>query len=144
MPESVSSESNSPGHMLSSPQLYMLSSPRGAPRDARVAGDPVAGTHNNRLWNMGPQHKRVYARLTTRYARGRRRALRHFHQEEDSSAAYSSAASTRSIAPAGCSSPMRARQSRSSPDGADEKNARAKRPASRSGDAARNSLSAGI
>src|SRR5262249_36061508 len=22
-----------------------------------------AGTHNHRLWNMGPQHKRVYARL---------------------------------------------------------------------------------
>ena len=27
------------------------------------------------LWNMGPQHKRVYARLPTRYARGRRRNL---------------------------------------------------------------------
>jgi hypothetical protein len=26
-------------------------------------GDPVAGTHDHRLWNMGPQHKRVYARL---------------------------------------------------------------------------------
>src|SRR5215469_14394231 len=26
-------------------------------------GDPVAGTHKHLLWNMGPQHKRVYARL---------------------------------------------------------------------------------
>jgi len=25
-------------------------------------GDPVAETYNDRLWNMGPQRKRVYAR----------------------------------------------------------------------------------
>src|SRR5262249_5753537 len=43
----------------------------------------------------------------------------------DSSAACSSAASTRCVAPEGCSSPMRARQSRSSPDGAEDKNPRA-------------------
>src|SRR6516162_4610316 len=54
-----------------------------------------------------------------------------------SSAALSSAASTRSSAPEGCSSPMRARQSRSSPDGADAKNPRASRRASRGGEAAR-------
>src|SRR5262249_9700663 len=33
-----------------------------------------AGSHrasHHGLWNMGPQHKRVYARLPTRYARGR-------------------------------------------------------------------------
>jgi hypothetical protein len=34
----------------------------GTPRPSR-RGDPVAGTHNHQLWNMGPQHKRVYARL---------------------------------------------------------------------------------
>ena len=39
---------------------------------------------------------------------------------------------------------MRARQSRSSPDGADAKSPRASNPASRSGGAERNSLSAGM
>ena len=39
---------------------------------------------------------------------------------------------------------MRARQSRSSPDGADAKNPRASRRASRGGEAARKRLSAGI
>ena len=39
---------------------------------------------------------------------------------------------------------MRARQSRSSPDGAEEKNPRASRRASRGGEAARNSFSAGM
>jgi tRNA (guanine37-N1)-methyltransferase len=53
---------------------YTVVPARGTPRRSR-RGDPVAGTHNHRLWNMGPQHKRVYARLPTRYARGRRRDL---------------------------------------------------------------------
>src|SRR5262249_4017968 len=41
----------------------MLSSPRGAPRDASVAGTPFAGTHIPEPVVMGRQHKRVYARL---------------------------------------------------------------------------------
>jgi hypothetical protein len=41
---------------------YTVVPARGTPRRWR-RGDPVAGTHNHRLWNMGPQHKRVYARL---------------------------------------------------------------------------------
>src|SRR5262249_11709820 len=31
-----------------------------------------AGIRHHGLWNMGPQHKRGYARLPPRYARGRR------------------------------------------------------------------------
>jgi hypothetical protein len=38
-----------------------------------------AGTHNHRLWNMGPQHKRVYARL--------RRAMRGDDSVDQSGAA---------------------------------------------------------
>jgi hypothetical protein len=33
----------------------------GTPRRLR-RGDSVAGTHNHHLWNMGHQHKRIYAR----------------------------------------------------------------------------------
>src|SRR5262249_59705216 len=70
--------------------------------------------------------------------RGGERDARNDHGAS-SSAARSSAASMRSTAPDGWSRPMRARQSRSSRDGADAKNPRANRPASRSGEAARNS-----
>src|SRR5262245_23926199 len=42
-------------------------------RSVRMTVVPAkAGTHNHRLWNMGPQHKRVYARLRRANARGRR------------------------------------------------------------------------
>src|SRR5262245_5825799 len=52
---------------------------------------------------------------------------RHEHQRGASSAACSSAASMCANGPDGWSRPMRARQSRSSPEGADAKNPRAKR-----------------
>src|SRR5262245_62878157 len=76
--------------------------------------------------------------------RGDERMLQtaHQHQPDDSSAARSSAASMCANGPDGWSSPMRARQSRSSLEGADAKNPRAKRPARRSGEAERKRLSA--
>src|SRR5262249_23159304 len=70
-----------------SPHHCLVVPARGTPRRER-RGDPVAGTHNHRLWNMGPQHKRVYARLPTRYARGR-------HDLSRSTGSYSPAESGR-------------------------------------------------